>query len=259
MSKRSRISGSKYAVTSGKVRRPSARTTSLLRGRLAAANASLRVARARQVRGTGRERKTYDPVTLFTNILRISTDSAVAVSATSYITNGSSAMVLNQVPQGTTSTSRIGRKIKMTGIRICGRFVNTATSAQYNQCRLCLVYIPRLDRGTTTMPPQNVIWTTQSASALRVIDNSDRFRVIRQWTVDLFGDIDAVNTGAEAQSFDEMVKLNHQTVWLQSNTNGSFNDMEEGALCLYAQGTNTDASNLYASFAFSARLYFDDL
>lgn len=206
-----------------------------------------------------REKKTFDPVTLATNNLRLSSDAAVATSAGSFITADSSAMVLNQVPQGTTSTSRIGRKIRMTGIRIVGRIANTATSAAYNQVRLSLVYVPRLDRNQTTMPPQTAIYTTQDPSSLRVINNSDRYTVIRTWTHQLFGDIDAVNTGQEAISIDEMIPLNHLTSWLQANTNGSFTEMEEGALCLYGQGINTNASNLYATFVYSARLYFDDL
>lgn len=205
-----------------------------------------------------REKKTFDPVTFATNNLRLSSNAAVATSP-SFITADSSAMVLNQVPQGTTSTSRIGRKINMTGIRIVGRIANTATSAAYNQVRLSLVYIPRLDRNQTTMPPQTAIWTSQDPSTLRVINNSDRYTVIRTWTHQLFGDIDAVSTGQEAISIDEMVPLKHLTSWEQSNTDGSFSDMVEGALCLYGQGINTDASNLFATFVFSARLYFDDL
>jgi len=216
-------------------------------------------AAVRSAFGSGRDNKTFDPVTIGSNNLQCSTDSAVAVSASGYVTNASSAHVLNQVPQGTSSTTRIGRKILMKGVLLQGRIVQGPTNASSNIVRLCLIYIPRLDRSTTTMAPQNVIWTAQDPSALRVINNSDRFRVIRQWTYKLTGDLDAASTGFEILHFSEYVKLDLQTSWLQANTDGTFNDMEEGALCLYAQGINTVASNNSCPCAYAARVYFEDV
>jgi len=208
--------------------------------------------------GAGRENKSFDPVTLLTNTLVASSDSAVAVSGTGYITANASAHVLNQIPQGTTSTSRIGRKILMKGVLLQGWISQTSASSSVNIARLCLVYIPRLDRSTTTMPPQNVIWTAQNPVSLRVINNSDRFRIIRQWTHKLSGDVDAAATGEEIIPFSEYIKLDLQTSWLQANTDGTFNDMEEGALCLYAQGINTAASGIFNNIQYQARVYFED-
>ncbi|ALE29712.1 coat protein [Lake Sarah-associated circular virus-31] len=208
--------------------------------------------------GSGRENKTFDAVVLGTNILRASTDDAVAISASGYITTNSSAMVLNQVPQSTTSTTRIGRKMVMKGILLQGFIAAGQTGSLGSLARMCLVYIPRLDRTTTTMPPQNVIWSAQNPCALRVINNSDRFRIIRQWTHKLTGDFDAATTGNEIVAFSEYVKLDLQTSWIQSNSDGSFNDMEEGALCLYAQGLYTGASGSAPTINFASRIYFED-
>lgn len=222
-----------------------------------------RVAQAQTVRrsiGVGRDNLTFDAVTLAaTNVLRLSSDAAVAVSASGYITTDSSAMVLNQVPQGTTSTTRLGRKMQMTGIRIVGRIMATTAGAFYNPVRLALVYIPKLDRATSTMPPQNVIWTTQDPHSQRVLNNSDRYKVIRSWTFDVLGDRDAVTSGKEAYSVDEMVPLDHQTVWTQADTTGVFDNMEEGGLCIYGQGIQSNVSGNFFTFTFSSRLYFKDL
>lgn len=215
-------------------------------------------AAVRSAFGSGRDRKTFDPVTIGSNALSATTDAAVAVSGSAYITHNASAHVLNQVPQGTSSTTRIGRKILMRSIHLQGQITNASNGSFYNLVRMCLVYIPRLDRSTTTMPPQNVIWTAQDPRTLRVINNSDRFKIVRQWTHVLTGDADACSTGREVVAFSEMVKLDLQTSWIQANTDGTFNDMEEGALCLYCQGSNTTASGSNGSISYAARLYFED-
>lgn len=263
----------RYRSYSSKAGRPAKSNNP--RRRLALANAQVRLLSARRAQlgrsltvraqrawaaslGSGREHKTYDPVVLSTNYLSAATDSNVAVSGTSYITAGASAHVLNQIPLGTTSTTRIGRKLLMKSVLLSGYIINGATSATVNSVRLALVYIPRLNTSTTTMPPQNTIWTVQNAAALRLIDNVDRFKVIREWTFDMIGDVDNATTGCEMKTFKMMVPLRLPTVFTQADTSGSFNDMEEGALCLYCQGSQTLASNAYSNVIYNARVYFED-
>lgn len=205
------------------------------------------------------EVKTYDPVVLSTNLLYADTTSAVAVSASGYITTASSAHVLNQVPQDATSTGRIGRRITMKSIHLKGSVIGpTAAGQNSGPVRMCLVYIPVMDRTVTTMPPQNVIWTSQDARQLRVLNNAHRFRIIRQWSYNVAGDSDAPTTGLEVHQFDLMVKLGLDTVWTQANTSGTFDAMEEGALCLYVQGYNTAGATTSAIINYVARIYFSD-
>lgn len=253
--------------------RPSYRTTSRRykrkvtvagKAKLQRASASLRQPRSAPsaayvsaYMSRGVERKTFDPITLGTNVLNAASDSIVAVSGTNYISPNASAVVLNQVPQGTSQTTRIGRKLLMQAIHLRGTITATFNNAFTNTVRLALVYIPRLDRTTTTMPPQNVIWTAQDPRALRLINNVDRFKIIRQWTYQITGDGNAVTTGQEAVHFDEMVKINLPTVWTQANTSGTFDDMEEGALCLYSHGIQANAVGT-AVVSYAARLYFQD-
>jgi len=207
--------------------------------------------------GAGRDNLTFDAVVLGTNLLSPASNSAVAVSATGYITNQASAHVLNQVPQGTTSTTRLGRKMYMRKVRIQGT-VSQAAASTLNTVRMALVYIPRLDRGTTTMPPQNVIWTSQDPRENRVLNNSDRFKVLRQWVHVLMGNSTTPATGTELIHFDEMVDVNRHTTWTQADTTGVFDNMEEGGLCLYVHGPNTVASGLAPVISYTSRLYFED-
>lgn len=212
-----------------------------------------------QLRNYRSETKTYDAVVLDTNLLYADSSSAVAVSASGYITTTSSAMVLNQVPQDATSTGRVGRRITMKSVHIRGKLVGpTAAGQNPGLVRLALVFIPQMDRTVTTMPPQTAIWSLQRPESLRVLNNAGRFRIIRQWTFRIAGDSDAPTTGLELHEVDEMVKLNLDTVWTQANTSGTFDAMEQGALCLYAQGDMTAGATTSSIFDFVSRLYFED-
>lgn len=189
------------------------------------------------------EGKTFDVVAV-TSTLNIQLDAttAVADSANGYVAQGAaaaaSAVVLNQVPLGTTSTTRIGRRINMKRIRITGAVLSPTGAAKGEVIKIALVYIPTQDRGVTVMPPYNVIWGSQNPVAQRVIDNSDRYKVLKNWTLNVSGDRDAVTTGLEAQYCDDMIDLKGLLCeWTQADTTGSFNDMEKGALCLYGCST----------------------
>lgn len=211
------------------------------------------------------EGKTFDPVAVTTTLqMFLDTSTAVADSANGYIKQGSaanaSAIVINQVPIGTTSTTRIGRRVNMKSLRVTGAFL-APTGIQFGlSAKLALVYIPTLDRGTTVMPPYNVIWGFQDPVAQRVIDNSDRFRVLKNWTCNIIGDRDAATTGKEALYFDEMINLKGLiTEWKQTNTDGSFNDMERGALCLYGCGSGGAGATTSILLNFTCRLYYEDM
>lgn len=224
-------------------------------------NSSRYLAGLRKQRMAYPEGKTFDastqvaPWTMFGD-----SSTAVSNSAGGYLLTTaatSSAIVINQVPLGTTSTTRIGRRLQMKRVRIMGRVQNGIGGALPGQTRMALVYIPTLDRGITVLPPQNVIWGYQDPNAQRVIDNTDRFKVLKVWNWDLIGDADAAATGKEQFIFDDMVTLNLLTEFTQADTTGSFNDMEKGALCLYCQGQQAAGSG--STILGTSRVYFDDL
>jgi len=215
------------------------------------------VRRVALTRGLKPETKTFDPVVLDTNLLYADSSTAVAVSASGYLTANASAIVLNQVPQGTSSITRLGRRINMKSIHLNGTIFTSTTVQATTLARIALVYLPSMDRTVTTMPPQNVIWTAQNAQALRVINDNTDFKIIRQWFYTLGGDRDAPTTGQELHHFNEVVPLNElETVWSQANTNGTFDDMDKGGLCLYFHSGAVDANPL--QLLVNARLYFHE-
>lgn len=239
-----------------------AATRAVRQAKLARATAQIRARAAPTVRRgalmlrTNNENRTFDPAVVGV-LYNATTNAPVAVSATGYLTALSSAIVLNQVPQGTSSITRLGRRINMTSIHLNGTIFTSTTMQATTLARIALVYLPSMDRTVTTMPPQNVIWTSQNAQALRVINDNTDFKILRQWFFVLGGDRDAPTTGQEMQHFNEVVPLKElETVWNQANTNGTFDDMDKGGLCLYFHSGAADVNPIQLQL--SARLYFHE-
>lgn len=237
---------SKASRAAGKVKL--ARAAQQIRTRQMPIQAALMLRRPYEIR-------TFDPASNGVT-LNVTSDAAVAVSASGYVTANSSAVVLNQIPQGTSSITRLGRRILMKSILLNGAVFASNTVQATTVVRVALVYLPSMDRTVTTMPPQNVIWTAQNALALRQITDNMDFKIVRQWFFTIGGDRDAATTGQEFHHINELVPLNLETVWSQANTNGTFDDMDKGALCLYVHSSAVNANPLQAQL--NARIYFEE-
>lgn len=205
------------------------------------------------------DRHTFDALPVGGRLFNATSDSAVAVSATGYITTNASALVINQVPQNTTSNGRLGRRIAMTGVQIAGNVAVTVGGHSAQPVRMCLVYFPSMDRSVTAMPPHNVIWQAQDPRALRVLTDNTDFRVLKQWTWNMGGVLATPACGLEQYYFNEVVPLNNlETVWSTANTDGTFNDMDKGALCIYMHGGALSTTANPITILLNTRLYFHE-
>lgn len=241
------------------------------RARFQAAVGRMRVPRAVNMRaavraaslGVGQEKKTFDINATAPTALWADTSTAVATSANGYLAQGAaapaSAIVINQIPQNTSAVTRIGRKALMKALHIRGRHYCQSGGSSAAMTALYLVYIPVLDRTVTTMPPHNVITGAQDPETQTVVDNAQRFKILRKWQFNMIGDLDAASTGQEQHLIDEMVPINREVCWNKEDTTGVFDNMERGALCLYAQGTGASGATTSAIFQLTTRLYFADL
>lgn len=237
-------------------------TRAVRQAKLARATAQIRARAAPTVRRgalmlrPNTDNHTFDPASNGVTY-NVTSNAPVAVSASGYVTAASSAIVLNQVPQGTSSITRLGRRIFMKAIHVRGQVAVSATVQATTTARIALVYLPSMDRNATAMPPQNVIWSAQNPLALRQITDNTDFKIVRQWDFILGGDRDAPTTGQEVFLLNEMVQLNElETVWSQANTNGTFDDMDKGALCLYMHSFALDVNPF--TFVGNCRLYFHE-
>lgn len=232
-----------------------------------------RAGRAQQVvvvqrRGQRAEHKTFDVGGLAPIPMAADTDTAVATSANGYLLQGAalaaSAIVLNQVPIGNSSTTRVGRKLTMNALhlrmQVQGPVAAAATAGVNTQVSVALVLIRTLNTGTTVMPPQNTVFNSQDSLTLTNINNAQRFKVLRRWDFMPIGDANLAGDRTAASAFfvDEMVKLGgKETTFTQADTTGTFDDMEAGALCLYVRGGST-AANGGCFVEMVSRLYFAD-
>jgi len=229
--------------------------------RAAANSASLRQARMRIVPTAGRENKFYDPVTADgTKQIVCTTTGAVSNSTGNYVFDGVAgapgAIVLNQIPQGTTQSTRLGRKARMTGLRIKGFFLAT-TAATINTTVSLSVIHQTAPNNPSSMPTYNTIWVAQHDRALRAVNDIDKLKIIRSIGAKLIGDADTAPTDhclVEVDEFIDLKPFNVITEWTQADTTGVYGNMEKGALLLYGLGAASSANNFYGSF----RVYFDD-
>jgi len=239
-----------------KMNRTRARTSSSNR---AVAQQSAVVAQLyRQVRGN--ENKFFDPWTADGNKqLDFNAAGTLANSAGGYILTGAavpSAVVLNQVPQGTTQNSRLGRKAHFTGCHIKGRVQASATGTVNNWAINLVHIIP--PNNPSQMVAYNEIWVAQSVNSLRNVDNSDKVKICRQLKGTCTGNATTPATGQEIIFIDEFVdlkKFNVITEWTGADTTGVYGNMEKGGLCLYLQSSTAGQP---PQFFGSVRLYFND-
>jgi len=215
----------------------------------------------RQVRGTT-ENKFYDPVTNSGSGLAISfaANGAVANSAGLYILDTAataSAIVLNQIPQGTTQSTRLARRAHITGVHIKGLIYHASGSVSATNVCMDLIH-QTAPNNPSSMPAFNTIWLAQNSNALRNVNDSDKLKVVRTPVKQILeGDSAAPTTGLEAFVVDEVVDLRKAkivTEWTTADTTGVYGNMEKGALLLYARSTH----NVAHQFNGSIRVYFED-
>lgn len=156
--------------------------------------------------------------------------------------------LLNGVAQGTTATTRLGRRINMTSLYIRWLGSMAATGTGSSALRMVVVYDKQ---ANATAPAASDILVTDSIHAPNNLNNSRRF-------VTLFDhEVPCVGT-AGPQSWDIKVykKLNH-AVEFNNGSAGTIGDIQTGSVyaLFYSQGTLLTAS---PNQLFYSRVRFSD-
>lgn len=196
-------------------------------------------------RGLKAEVKTLDAA--FT--LRMTTDSAVA----------NCIQLLNTIPQDASPTSRIGKKVMMTGVAIRG-WVYANTTYITQKGTLLLIYV-RNNNQAATLPAIAEILVSQSSNALTNRDNASKFKILRRWDYALSGDFDTTPGGDKAvYVIEEFVKFKSplEACWTAAGTAGTIGQFEKGSLLLVSVGTQAEAGTAYALAVGNSRVYFND-
>jgi len=228
-----------------------ARTNAALASRAGVYGA--RVARANRMR----ENKTFDPVAGVTAIANCFSTNLAKAGTPFTFAQGGSAWVLNQIPIGNSSITRVGRRYSITACALRGSVFagTTGTTA----CASLVLVWDRKPNNITVMPDPTAIFAVQNSSSLTNKDNAPRFKILRRWDWVINGDQDAANQCDNTQiRFDDFVKMkNKVTILTTADTTGELADMVEGALYLYALGDKVTGTTA-PSLNIACRLYFED-
>lgn len=199
------------------------------------------------------EFKSYDALTA----LGVSgTGSATALPVTPFVqTQTTCGGCLNQVPLGSTSSTRRGRSFINRYIRVKamfgGEFQSTAAITNFN----VILFWDKAPNNAAALPAYNTVMNTQDGMSLPNVSNQKRFEFIRDWNI-TFGPAAATSPTV---FIDELICLDDKrTSFTKADTTGLYPDMVRNALLMYGcLGGNSKASNIGQAW-YSTRLYYTD-
>jgi hypothetical protein len=161
------------------------------------------------------------------------------------------------VAQGTTVTTRIGRKYRLRNFQLRGAIVQGTTAIQ-NVYALYLVWDAQPDGSAIAVTD---LLASASSYALTNRDNSSRLKILKKWTGVLASS--GAGTGQAdnvAVRIDEFFKLPDDCIvqYTAADTTGSVANLITGALYLVSVG-NVAAGTAACTFTGNFRTAFEDL
>lgn len=165
--------------------------------------------------------------------------------------------LLNTIPTGTSSVTRVGKAVQMVSVQIRGE-ITAATATIAHKVALLLVYI-RNPNQAATLPAVTEILTAQTSNQLTNRDNASKFKIVRRWEYAVIGNITTPQCGNELVCVDEFVQLGYlDSVWTSASTAGTIAEFEKGALILLAVGDAANGATTTPVFVGRTRVYFKD-
>lgn len=179
---------------------------------------------------------------------------------------------LNLIQTGTGSWNRIGRKVQPKSVRImgyaqCNMFQDPANDIFGNMVRFILVWdnqpsgaaVPNFDNifaQTSQAGAETSAWFSPTA-----YDTLDRFRVIKDWTINATPEVypAAGNFFAWVCHIDEFVSLTgYETNYSGQSTPMTIADINSGALYLIGRARTNAAGSSTWDAEFTVRLRYTD-
>ena len=167
--------------------------------------------------------------------------------------------LLNTIPTGNTSNSRVGRKVELKGLQIKAT-VYSATATKQTHVAVALVWV-RNPNKAATLPATTDIFVSQSSISLTNRDNASNFKIVRRWDWHIIGNSTTPSTGAELFPFDEYINFKagkYTSSWTQTSTTGVIADFEQGALILVSLGDAVYGATTTVLATGNARCYYID-
>jgi len=164
-------------------------------------------------------------------------------------TTGTIALIAT-IPQGTSVSQRVGKKIRVNSIQCRGNMGQNASASTNDVC-LLIVYDTR---PTGALPAITDILQSVSSRAFNNDANSDRFRILKRVDRSLVGNPAATAYTTDTfKSMDFFLKVNKPMQFAAAGT-GAIGDIARGALYVVTVGNNAaGAAAAQANLAFRTR------
>lgn len=163
---------------------------------------------------------------------------------------------VNVVPQGSSQSQRIGKKIALKGFQIRGFATNNATSIG----SLCSVIFVYDKRPTLVLPAITDVLVAANSTSLNNRVNSDRFSIMRRWDWYMNGSATdgetTANTGAAFCQYIKVPKKYRKCVF-QAVGDGAIGDVAIGAVYMISVGNLADGAD--ADLSVRVRCEYNDI
>jgi len=165
-------------------------------------------------------------------------DTAVlgAIVSTTVSVASNTIQLLNGMAQGTTASTRLGRRIRIMSIQLRGRIFSAATTT-VSKAAVCVVYDKQANAAD---PAWQDVWDNSTALganspfAMRNLSNADRFVVLWREEFDVLGNVTATAiTDKGTHVIDHYRRCNLETHY-NAGSAGTIGDIQTGSLYVMA-------------------------
>lgn len=174
----------------------------------------------------------------------------LASAAYNMDTTGSVALIAT-IPQGSSVSQRVGKKVLLKSLQCRGNAYSGAT-ALVPQGTLLVVYDKR---PTGSLPAVTDILVSANSDAFNNDSNAGRFKILKRMDFQFVGASNAATSTAPAFNADFYLKLNSLPCVFKAAGTGAIADIEEGALYIVTVGTNAGTAGANAGLSFRTRYY----
>lgn len=159
-----------------------------------------------------------------------------------------SVTLLNGVTQGTSGTTRLGRRITMKSLLLNGQFNLQATTAGASPIRVLVVYDMQSNGAA---PAASDVLLADTLTSPMNLSNNRRFKVLVEECSPCIG-----TAGPQSWSFKRWIKLNH-TVEFNTGNAGTVADIQTGSIYMLVYQDGLLITTAPAAFVYS-RVRFTD-
>jgi len=165
-----------------------------------------------------------------------------------------SVTLLNGIAVGDDNTSRDGRQVTIKSVQIHGKITPADSTTNYGtKCR-CLLVWDNANNSAAAVPTIATILASSTSMAFPLVDNANRFTILKDWVDTVAGVDTGYAYGQCAADVEMYLKINQVTQY--SGTTSAIGSIQNGSLLFVTIGDL--AATSACVFSGNARVRFTD-